>query len=135
MCLFTFLYAVFFFQAEDGIRDLIVTGVQTCALPISCRPAGRPVGASGAYSGRRADCGSAGKAKRDRYCVAESRYCAADPERRMTLIFDCDGVLVDSEVIAHQTLLDVLIPLGFTMTLQESFRVFAGRSLKDTIAV
>src|SRR3989440_5868415 len=29
MCFF------FFFQAEDGIRDLIVTGVQTCALPIS----------------------------------------------------------------------------------------------------
>src|SRR2546430_2820971 len=27
--------AVFFFQAEDGIRDLTVTGVQTCALPIS----------------------------------------------------------------------------------------------------
>src|SRR5206468_4390638 len=32
----------FFFQAEDGIRDLIVTGVQTCALPISeCFPAAR----------------------------------------------------------------------------------------------
>src|SRR5206468_5416782 len=28
---------LFFFQAEDGIRDLIVTGVQTCALPISQR--------------------------------------------------------------------------------------------------
>src|SRR3989454_5724105 len=27
--------AVFFFQAEDGIRDYKVTGVQTCALPIS----------------------------------------------------------------------------------------------------
>src|SRR5256886_5443859 len=27
----------FFFQAEDGIRDLTVTGVQTCALPISER--------------------------------------------------------------------------------------------------
>src|SRR2546427_6042469 len=27
----------FFFQAEDGIRDLTVTGVQTCALPISGR--------------------------------------------------------------------------------------------------
>ena len=26
---------VFFFQAEDGIRDWSVTGVQTCALPIS----------------------------------------------------------------------------------------------------
>src|SRR3989440_7293370 len=32
-------YNVFFFQAEDGIRDLIVTGVQTCALPISARGA------------------------------------------------------------------------------------------------
>src|SRR2546427_1301921 len=28
------LLALFFFQAEDGIRDLTVTGVQTCALPI-----------------------------------------------------------------------------------------------------
>src|SRR3712207_9044057 len=29
----------FFFQAEDGIRDIGVTGVQTCALPISPRSA------------------------------------------------------------------------------------------------
>ena len=27
-------YKIFFFQAEDGIRDIGVTGVQTCALPI-----------------------------------------------------------------------------------------------------
>src|SRR2546427_7282365 len=33
------LRVVFFFQAEDGIRDLTVTGVQTCALPISAGPA------------------------------------------------------------------------------------------------
>src|SRR2546427_9088331 len=50
----------FFFQAEDGIRDLTVTGVQTCALPIYRDPAqrqpricaspGRPVrGRSGAH--------------------------------------------------------------------------------------
>src|SRR6476661_10126541 len=35
----------FFFQAEDGIRDSSVTGVQTCALPIStrgCRATARP---------------------------------------------------------------------------------------------
>src|SRR5207248_8502424 len=32
-CLFFFFF--FFFQAEDGIRDRTVTGVQTCALPIS----------------------------------------------------------------------------------------------------
>ena len=28
-------FVFFFFQAEDGIRDIGVTGVQTCALPIS----------------------------------------------------------------------------------------------------
>src|SRR6266404_5562905 len=28
-------FTIFFFQAEDGIRDKLVTGVQTCALPIS----------------------------------------------------------------------------------------------------
>src|SRR5205809_6096875 len=33
ICLFFF----FFFQAEDGIRDVAVTGVQTCALPISVK--------------------------------------------------------------------------------------------------
>src|SRR5205085_6791183 len=43
-CFFCFF---FFFQAEDGIRDLTVTGVQTCALPIWRRtrrrsPAGTP---------------------------------------------------------------------------------------------
>src|SRR2546423_14006265 len=50
----------FFFQAEDGIRDKLVTGVQTCALPISrasvrrsdarCRRP-RPLGAVRAAAG------------------------------------------------------------------------------------
>src|SRR2546422_11498539 len=31
------MFCFFFFQAEDGIRDVAVTGVQTCALPISIR--------------------------------------------------------------------------------------------------
>src|SRR2546429_7008650 len=31
------VWLFFFFQAEDGIRDVAVTGVQTCALPISWR--------------------------------------------------------------------------------------------------
>src|SRR2546427_3050052 len=39
MRLRTFDFFFFFFQAEDGIRDLTVTGVQTCALPISAKPA------------------------------------------------------------------------------------------------
>src|SRR5260370_22319995 len=36
-------FCFFFFQAEDGIRDSSVTGVQTCALPIS-HPPSRPIG-------------------------------------------------------------------------------------------
>src|SRR2546421_4260374 len=32
--MYSHVFFFFFFQAEDGIRDLIVTGVQTCALPI-----------------------------------------------------------------------------------------------------
>src|SRR5437588_2758058 len=39
-CFFLF----FFFQAEDGIRDHCVTGVQTCALPISPRKGGLVLG-------------------------------------------------------------------------------------------
>src|SRR6478736_2434069 len=38
----------FFFQAADGIRDLTVTGVQTCALPIC---AGREAGDTGTFAG------------------------------------------------------------------------------------
>src|SRR3989449_323188 len=43
-CLLPLLIFFFFFQAEDGIRDVAVTGVQTCALPISLDAfaAGRP---------------------------------------------------------------------------------------------
>src|SRR3989449_5126627 len=32
--LYSCVFVFFFFQAEDGIRDVAVTGVQTCALPI-----------------------------------------------------------------------------------------------------
>src|SRR5437870_11363037 len=35
VCIVVFFFYFFFFQAEDGIRDGHVTGVQTCALPIS----------------------------------------------------------------------------------------------------
>src|SRR2546430_17726923 len=43
--------AIFFLQAEDGIRDLTVTGVQTCALPISSTSTGNSFSAA-------AGCGS-----------------------------------------------------------------------------
>src|SRR2546427_6931012 len=51
----------FFFQAEDGIRDLTVTGVQTCALPIYRR---RAVG--GRDPGRHAEAGGGVDAHRER---------------------------------------------------------------------
>src|SRR5205085_4895740 len=49
------IYLYFFFQAEDGIRDLTVTGVQTCALPISSSswPAGVTPGPSAKRATRR----------------------------------------------------------------------------------
>src|SRR3712207_9094961 len=43
--------AFFFFQAEDGIRDIGVTGVQTCALPIPDRLAAERPDAVGAPGG------------------------------------------------------------------------------------
>src|SRR5258708_7512431 len=38
ICMSAFFMRFFFFQAEDGIRDDLVTGVQTCALPIYTTP-------------------------------------------------------------------------------------------------
>src|SRR5438552_13253159 len=46
------LVLFFFFQAEDGIRYDLVTGVQTCALPICREPARRGLGAGGAVGGQ-----------------------------------------------------------------------------------
>src|SRR2546429_7880610 len=44
ICISLFTLVFFFFQAEDGIRDVAVTGVQTCALPISFHTGtGKPI--------------------------------------------------------------------------------------------
>src|SRR6478735_9893525 len=45
-------FCIFFFQAEDGIRDYKVTGVQTYALPICRRPARRDRAPAGSRPGR-----------------------------------------------------------------------------------
>src|SRR6266478_6754571 len=58
-----FIFLFFFFQAEDGIRDLTVTGVQTCALPISCWRPWR-LGSRRAREGSRARAASAPPADR-----------------------------------------------------------------------
>src|SRR5438445_3517385 len=58
------LFFFFFFQAEDGIRDIGVTGVQTCALPISrrCRPSRCPRDSIAKVDTGRADIGLADSA-------------------------------------------------------------------------
>ena len=50
------------------------------------------------------------------------------------LIFDCDGVLVDSEHLACAALAEVMTTLGHSMTADEAMLAFAGRSLKDVLA-
>lgn len=46
------------------------------------------------------------------------------------IIFDCDGVLVDSEPLSNQIIAEEITKLGFPMTTQEAFDVFAGGSLE-----
>jgi HAD superfamily hydrolase (TIGR01509 family) len=50
------------------------------------------------------------------------------------LIYDCDGVLVDSEPLANAILAELMTALGHPMTAADSVRVFAGRSVKDVLA-
>jgi HAD superfamily hydrolase (TIGR01509 family) len=47
------------------------------------------------------------------------------------VLFDCDGVLVDSESITNSVLRDMLQDLGWTLTLQECMDVFVGKMVVD----
>src|SRR5690606_40208968 len=97
--------SLFFFQAEDGIRDFHVTGVQTCALPISLsasftptqaaaaraatmttlpRGSALPVTSCSASSSNRSEERRVGKEGRSRrwpveYIKKEKRQCATSP--------------------------------------------------------
>ena len=50
------------------------------------------------------------------------------------LIFDCDGVLVDSECLAGAALAELMTSLGCPMTTEEAVQAFAGCSLRDVLA-
>src|SRR5256886_17040236 len=74
----------FFFQAEDGIRDLTVTGVQTCALPIyglSARQPRLPASAGRVRTG--AELGARGRPD-----GARARALGAAPDQRRHRAFD-----------------------------------------------
>ncbi len=51
------------------------------------------------------------------------------------MLFDCDGVLVDSEPITNGVLRDMLDESGWTLSLQECMRIFVGKAVKDEAAL
>src|SRR5256885_3213030 len=75
------LSVAFFFQAEDGIRDYKVTGVQTCALPIFRRAGGpRTVGRARDYEGRAQPRSAHGSRHRARGGGAGPGWVHAEPQ-------------------------------------------------------
>src|SRR5256885_10011655 len=77
---------IFFFQAEDGIRDYKVTGVQTCALPISHREreVRRYVEARGP-PGWQVRAGASTRAEEGRLMGANARRVSTSVEREQSL--------------------------------------------------
>jgi HAD superfamily hydrolase (TIGR01509 family) len=51
------------------------------------------------------------------------------------VLFDCDGVLVDSEAITNGVLRDMLEELGWQLTPRECMRIFLGKAVKDERAL
>jgi HAD superfamily hydrolase (TIGR01509 family) len=51
------------------------------------------------------------------------------------VLFDCDGVLVDSEPITNRVLAEMLGELGWKLTVEESMRIFTGKAVKDEAAL
>ena len=51
------------------------------------------------------------------------------------VLFDCDGVLVDSEPITNGVLRDVLEEAGWKLSPDECMRIFVGKAVKDEVAV
>ncbi len=51
------------------------------------------------------------------------------------VLFDCDGVLVDSEPITNGVLRDMLEELGWVLTPEECMRLFVGKAVKDEVVI
>ncbi|MGN0128845.1 MAG: HAD family hydrolase, partial [Glutamicibacter soli] len=47
------------------------------------------------------------------------------------VLFDCDGVLVDSELITNSVLRDILRENCWEISMEESIKIFIGKALKD----
>jgi HAD superfamily hydrolase (TIGR01509 family) len=51
------------------------------------------------------------------------------------VLFDCDGVLVDSEPITNRVLVEMLGELGWHLSVDEAMRIFVGKAVKDEAAL
>ncbi|WP_345814569.1 HAD family phosphatase [Paraburkholderia sp. PREW-6R] len=51
------------------------------------------------------------------------------------VLFDCDGVLVDSEPITSRVLADMLGELGWPLSVEETMQIFVGKAVKDEAAL
>src|SRR6266498_4516604 len=102
----------FFFQAEDGIRDADVTGVQTCALPICLALAGLPRTSSNASSpAGTSACSPRTRGGARRGCPGSARRAAqpgradpADPGRRQRPLLKAPLDRIEDHSIAVDTL-------------------------------
>jgi HAD superfamily hydrolase (TIGR01509 family) len=56
-------------------------------------------------------------------------------QRFELLIFDCDGVLVDSELITNRVFVGMLNELGLALTLEDMFERFVGRSMPQCLSI
>lgn len=59
----------------------------------------------------------------------------SDPASFDAVLFDCDGVLVDSESITNGVLRSMLHELGWQISQADCFRLFVGRALRDETAI
>src|SRR6476661_9198792 len=106
------MFFFFFFQAEDGIRDSSVTGVQTCALPISPR-VGRGIAAQVAFASFIAT-----------IAEAEVDHDGEVRVRRMTCVVDT-GIAVNPDTIVAQ--LQGGLIFGLTAALFGEITIAKGR--------
>ena len=51
------------------------------------------------------------------------------------VLFDCDGVLADSETLTHEVLCSMLAELGWQLSVPEAMKLFMGRALRDDMAL
>jgi HAD superfamily hydrolase (TIGR01509 family) len=68
-------------------------------------------------------------------CIASGAELLASDEMIEAVIFDCDGTLVDSEVLGHEILVEVLAEFGVVVPLTDALVArFRGRKLHDCLA-